>query len=245
MPIEGVWGIGRKWSKKLNGLGLLTALDLSHEEPEAMRQLFNKILAATVSELQGTPVLEIETIIEPKKNIVSSRSFGQPVTKLSDLKESVSSHMARALEKLRAQGSVAKRFSVFIQTNRFHSGFQGYHYQQDIELTNPSQNNQDFLKAALAACEKLFHESLAYKKAGIVLSEISQKGAGQFDLFAERDEKQDEIVLLMDALNKKLGSGTLRYAVEGFQKKWQMRSSKVSKRFTTRWDELPIVKAGI
>ena len=147
------------------------------------------------------------------------------------------------MEKLRSQNSVAESLTVFIQTNRFQISSEGYHHQLNLELPLPSHDTQEFLKIALPAVERLFCKGLNYKKAGVVLSEISQKGEGQFDLFEECSEKTDKFMGLLDHINQKMGQGKLRYAIEGYEKDWRMQSSHRSPCYTTHWDELPIVKA--
>jgi DNA polymerase V len=243
MPVEEVWGIGRRWTKKLYMKEIINAYQLSLMNIESVQKMSNKVLAATVSELKGQVVQDIQELNPPKKQIVVSRSFGKPVTEIKALKEAVSAHLSRAMEKLRKQSSVAQYLSVFIQTDRFKSNFQGYHYQQDIKLALPSHDTQEFIKLAIPAVERLFCKGLDYKKAGVILSDISQIGQGQFDLFAENTAQKDSFMELMDQINRKMGKGKLRYAIEGHQKGWQMRASKRSQRYTTCWKELLIVKA--
>ena len=175
--------------------------------------------------------------------IIVSRSFGKPVNNLKALKEAISSHLTRAMEKLRSQNSVAESLTVFIQTNRFQTSFEGYHHQLSFELPLPSHDTQEFLKIALSTVERLFCKGLNYKKAGVVLSDISQKGERQFDLFEACPEKTGKFMELLDHINQKMGQGKLRYAIEGYEKDWQMQSSHRSPCYTTRWDELPVVKA--
>ncbi|KAB2832153.1 MAG: Y-family DNA polymerase, partial [Caedimonadaceae bacterium] len=53
VSLQDVWGIGPRWSKKLNTLGLTTALDLARAEPRWIRKTFNIVLAKTTLELRG------------------------------------------------------------------------------------------------------------------------------------------------------------------------------------------------
>ncbi len=241
--VEEVWGIGRQWTKKIQEMNIITAYQLNLENSEKIHRLYNKVLAATVSELQGKPIQGIETFIPPKKQIMVSRSFGRAVTDLKELKEAISFHLTRAMEKLRNQNSVAKNLTIFIQTNRFQAGFTGYYHPKNIELALPSHNTQEFLKLALVALEQLYCTGLHYNKAGVILSDISIKGQGQFDLFENNILPASHLGEAIDVINKKMGRGTVRYAVEGFEKEWQSRSMHCSSRYTTRWNELCRVKA--
>lgn len=117
LDIEEVWGIGRKLGPKLRQRGILTALDLKRSPPVVMRRQFNVIMEKMVHELNGYPCLTLEDI-SPKDTITSSRSFGQKVTELSHLKEALATHCAKACQKLRAQGTVARGIILFIKTSK-------------------------------------------------------------------------------------------------------------------------------
>lgn len=241
-PVEAVWGIGKRWSKKLNNLNILDAYQLSLKDPDYIRTISNKVLSSTVLELQGISVFGIEQEIVSKKQILVSRTFGKEVMELSELKEAVSTHLCLALEKLRHQNSVSNSFSVFIQTDRFKEGFDNYHHQQSVEMDLPSQNTQKFLKLAMSILGNLYTKGLNYKKAGVMLSDISAKGSGQYDLFAEDNEKEDKLMCVLDKINTKLGKGKIRFAVEGHQKAWEAKSNYRSPLYTTSWNELLVVK---
>lgn len=241
--IEDIWGIGRKWSKKIYEMGIDNAYQLSLIDAEDIRKIANKTLAFTVLELQGTSVLEIEKVISPNKQIIASRSFGKEVTELQELKESVCFHLSRAMEKLRAQGCVAKHLTVFAQTDRFKANFHGYHYPININLPLPTQDTQKLLTLAMQGVDRIYCKGLKYKKTGVILSEISQKKQGQFDLFNEDTTKEESLMALLDEVNNKMGSGKLRFAIEGYDKRWRMKTESCSHRYTTCWSELPMVSA--
>ena len=47
----------------------------------------------------------------------------------------------------------------------------------------------------------------------------------------------------VDEINRKLGRGAVRWAAEGIKQPWAARRGNVSPQYTTRWDELLVVKA--
>jgi len=116
-PVKDIWGIGSKWSEKLNKRGVQTALELSQVSHAKIRKAFNVVLARTVVELNGISALSLEEVNPSKKNMVSSRSFGRPITALEELSESIFFHATRLGEKLRVQGSCAHTIGCFISTN--------------------------------------------------------------------------------------------------------------------------------
>lgn len=239
--LQDIWGVGINWAYKLNQLGIVNAGQLSKQNPLVFRKRFNSILAGTILELQGIPVQDLEEELQPRKQIMVSRSFGKIVTEFQELEQALATHITRALEKLRDQGSVAKAISIFLQTSRFCSD-EPYHHQKTIELSAPSQDTRVFLKVASRVLKSLFCKNLNYKKAGIVLLEISSKRLCQLDLFTEREEKSEPLMTLLDQINITLGQGTVRFAVEGYQKGWGTHSLHRTPRYTTCWSELPIAR---
>ena len=112
-----VWGIGRRLAERLAQRGIVTVKDLRDAEPKTLRREFSVVVERTVLELRGISCLSLEEVAQPKKEIISSRSFGQLVTDLGELRQAVASYAARAAEKLRRQHSVASALQVFLQTN--------------------------------------------------------------------------------------------------------------------------------
>lgn len=114
-----VWGVGPRIKKRLIAMGIETVLDLRNASPKEMRTHFGVVMERTCNELRGISCLELEDILPPKQQIMSSRSFGVPVETIEELRESVASYLASAAEKLRRQNSVAGAVYVFVLTNRF------------------------------------------------------------------------------------------------------------------------------
>ncbi len=242
IDISEIWGIGQRWTYQLNQLGIENAKQLSEQDPLYIQKRFNITLGTTVLELKGIPVQKIEGNPRPRKQIIVSRSFGKTITDPSELRESLSLYTTRALEKLRDQNSVAKSIQIFLQTNRFKDP-QNHHAGITLKLPIPSQNTIEFLKAAITGLNKIYDPNAYYKKAGVILTEITDQKMSQFDFFSKSDEKATKLMALIDTVNKRMGRGVIRFGSEGFQKKWFMRSLSRSPNYTTKWSELPKVKA--
>ncbi|WP_271829573.1 DinB/UmuC family translesion DNA polymerase [Commensalibacter communis] len=56
----------------------------------------------------------------PKKNIMTSRSFGKLTKELFEVQEALRVHASRGAEKLSSQNSLARAVLVFLRTNRSH-----------------------------------------------------------------------------------------------------------------------------
>ncbi len=75
VPVNEVWGVGRRIGKALNALGINTALQLADSHSAFIRKHFNVVLERTVRELRGESCLALEEFAPVKQQIVNSRSF--------------------------------------------------------------------------------------------------------------------------------------------------------------------------
>ena len=244
LEVGEVWGVGKRIAKRLNAMGVGTVLDLRNAPIKEIRAQFGVVMERTCNELRGISCLELEDVAPPKKQIMSSRSFGWPVTTLDQLREAVASYVSRAAEKLRAQGSVSAAVHVYIQTNRFKESDLQYSEGLLVPLPDPTDDTRLLTSAATLGLGLIFKLGYQYKKAGIMLTLISDKARRQETLFDDPVQRAQSAKLMaaMDAINAEFGRDTMRIGATGTEKRWAMRSENRSRRFTTRWDELPIAK---
>jgi DNA polymerase V len=247
-----VWGIGRRLNDHLKNRGITTVYDLAKSNPEVMRQYFSVVMARTVAELQGVSCLELSDIeaTPRKQQIISSKSFGQPLTERAPLQEALASYVCRAAEKLRAQESVCHFVTVFVRTNPFAKHQAQYRNQITIPLSIATADSRRLVRAALFGLDRIYKQSVIYKKAGVILSDIRQAHHHQGDLFTQiNQEKSQQVMQTMDALNHLYGANTVILASTGATRQnprfWRMRANHKSQRFTTRWDEVPAAKTEI
>lgn len=246
LEVGEVWGVGRRISARLNELGVHTIQQLKDSSPIWIKKEFNVVVARTVAELNGESCLELEDDAAPKKQIVSSRSFGQPVLTLEDMNEAVVSYASRASEKLRRQGSVTGAIQVFLETNRFKPNEPQYNNAVTVKLLKPTSNSFQLGEAAIYGMRKIFKYGYAYKKCGVMLMELVPEDSVLVDLFAQIDlpdtARSKVLMATLDEINAKMGRGTVRSAGEGMQKSWAMRSDNKSKAFTTDWKQLVLAR---
>lgn len=251
IEIGEVWGIGRKLSEQLKALGIQTVADFKNTDPSLIRQHFSVVLARTQAELHGISCLDLESLHEfetemRKAQIVCSRSFGSGVSNLDQLKEAVANHVSRAAEKLRAQNSHCSWITVFLQTNRFANPRTDYHYDGGIPLPFPTSDSRELTKAAFHILEKIVRPQHIYKKAGVIISKISEKQNLQNDLFnTSNRERSEKLMQTIDQLNQLYGSNTLSLASTHHSSRsiWRMRSNRKSPHYTTDWEQIPLAKA--
>lgn len=237
-----VWGVGGRIARRLEVMGIQTVLELRNASPKEMRRHFGVVMERTCNELRGISCLALDDIAQPKQQIMSSRSFGRPVETIEELRESLASYLSRATEKLRMQQSVSAAVYVFIQTNRFNKDEQ-YNAGLTVPMPEPTDDTLTLTAAALAGLEVIYRSGYRYKKAGVMLTLLSDKQARQMSIFdhAAVTQRSTKLMNVLDMINRDYGHGTVRSGASGFTQRWAMRNENRSPRYTTRWDELPVV----
>ena len=240
-----VWGVGRRLSEQLRIAGVITVLQLRQAPLSWLRSSFGVVMERTGNELRGISCLDLEEVTPEKKQIISSRSFGQPVLTFDELRESVATYMTRAAEKLRAQQSVCEAVQVFVMTNRFKATDRQYSNDAVVPLPNPSADTRLLVRAALFGLARIYRPGYYYKKAGVILQGISTEAVKQQSLLTTfgDGQKSEAMMQTLDRLNERFGAGTLNIAAAGIDKNWTMRRENKTPNYTTQWDELPVARA--
>jgi DNA polymerase V len=242
-PLGDVWGIGKKTSIKLADFELITVEDLMTEPLSWIRQHFGLSILKTVQELQGISCIQLDEL-QSKKAITSSRSFSRPVTSLQELSEAVSTYVAIAAQKCRAQKGAAQGLCVYITTSRFKAKKDFYAKQKTIKLSKPTQDTRVITDYALTLLKQMYQDGFAYAKCGVILLDLISERFQQADLFPESLPKKDAVLMqTLDKINRRYGKSCIHLASEGFKKEWLARANKKSPNYTTQWDELAIAVA--
>jgi DNA polymerase V len=248
VAVSEVWGVGRRIAKRLEPMGITTVGKLRAADPRRLREHFGVVLERTARELDGVPCLELEEM-QPKKEIVASRAFGAPVFNQGELAESICEYMARAVRKLRRQNGVARVVGVWIQTNPFRPQDPQYQPHASVQLPVPTDDIADLTIAALRIMRVIYKPGFRYVKTGVMLSDLTDKGTIQGDLFFDRAQPseniRDRLLDTMDRANLRWGAGTIGIGSAGMQqpKRWAMQRSNLTPAYTTRWSELARARA--
>jgi len=246
-PIEEIWGVGRKLSAKLKEIGIHTAWQLKNCNANHLGKLFSVVLERTILELRGTTCIELDGIHTPKKNIMTSRSFGKSTNKIEDLLDAVRLHASKGAEKLRAQHSLAQALLVFLKTNRFTEQQSQYHPSIVIPLLYPTNDTRHIIKAALDGVRRIYKDNYIYQKAGVMMLDVIHQDKRQLNFFSpieneEEKNRNNSLMQTLDTINQKMGRNTIIFGGTNPNAPWNLKRDLLSQRYTTKWDELPVVK---
>ena len=246
-----VWGVGRKIGAQLQAGGIISVQDLIDLDLATVRGNWSVMLERTVRELRGTPCIGFDNVPPPKQEIASTRSFGRAVTTLPPLIEAVSEFASRAAMKLRKQRSFARQVLCFIRTSPFRPDPQ-YSRSMIVPLRSPTADTSLITRAAIAGLQAIFKPGFNYAKAGVMLLDLQPDTVLQHELDlepqAETGQQRDRSRLMstLDQVNTRYGRGTVLLASSGLQgerRSWSMRQERRTPQYTTRWEDMPTVRA--
>ncbi len=243
VPVNEIWGVGRQTAKRLQIMGIHSAYDFASQPIDAVQAHFNIVVARTVMELNAIPCLSVNDFAEAKQQIICSRSFKRRLTDYHELASALSSFCIRAAEKLRRQGSVACSINVAIRTNPHNVNEPQYQRSINIVLKQATSDTQKIIGIAKQLLRKIFKAGYRYQKCSVQLGHIQPKSQpGQLDLFglSSAHDKSNRLMAAVDQINRRFPKGISSAA--GIDNGWQTPVEYLSKRYTTDWNDLAVVK---
>lgn len=237
LPVGETWGIGRRLNEKLQTMGIKTVLQLADANLQLMKKTFGVVIERTIRELNGTACISIDAL-PAKQQIICSRSFGERITQLQDMKQAVCQYAERGAEKLRQERQYCRHVSVFLRTSPYANEPQ-YGNNATQQLMLATQDTRDIVAAAMKALDHIWRDGYRYQKAGIMLNDFCSK-PGQIDMFDETPPRpnSDALMRVIDGINT-TGLGKVWFAGQGIDKGWKMKRDMLSPSYTTRWSDLP------
>lgn len=241
--VADIWGIGRQIAKKLEKIGVKTAYEFTQLPRAWVRKNMTVVGERTWCELRGEPCIEMETVPPDKKQICTSRSFGKMVDDLPTISEAVATYAAICARKLRKQKSCAVSLMVFIHTNNFREDLPQYFRNSVVHLPVATSSSIEIVHYAVQELEQIYKSGFQYKKAGVIIMEITPETAVQGNLFDKVDrEKHKRLMSAADKLTDRYGKDKLKLASQGDGKRWKLRQEKLSPNYTTDIKDIIQVK---
>ena len=251
LPVEDVWGIGRRYAERLHALGCRTAFDFAEHHKDWVRLTFNNInIVRTWQELNGEDVVPNEELAK-KKSICTSRSFNGMIPDKETLRTHIANYASRCAEKLRRQNTVASIVGVFVSSNPFREDLLQYWKYDELRLVTPTSSTIPIVQAAAEVLDRIFVQGVQYKRAGVIVMGISPNSPIQQDLFdvtAEQIGKMKRLDEVIDRINKCYGSETIVIGAQQYTQKNGKGKAEVfanaikhdfkSKNPTTRWSDI-------
>ena len=243
--VHDIWGIGFQYTKMLHRYNVKTIYDFINLDDSWVKKKMTIRGLLTLWELRGRHCIDLAESVPDKKQILSSRSFGEPAHTVNELRESIAFHVNIASRKLREQNSLCSTLVVFIATNSFKKDSPQYSNSMVYNFTAATDYTPDIIEKAHLILSKIYKDGFEYKRAGVMFTDLTYKKDRQFGLFEDRikTEKKDKIIKAIDKINKYGNYEIIKPASYSVDNSWQMKRVFKSPNYTTSWEDLPLVKA--
>lgn len=238
--IGDVWGIGRRLTKRLKAIGVNSAYDFVKLNTLYIESEFGVVGKRLHRDLSGIPTIGPEEV-KAKKIIANTRSFANHITTKEELAERIATFAVTGSESLRKQKTCSNLIGVFLQTNPFRQDLPQYSPFLAFPTDFPTSSSLEIVKFALRALDKIYKPGYHYKKAGVMMMEITPEEIQQLNIFTEANPKHKALMKTIDAINQKVGKDKVLLGIQKFEKnkKWGMRQEYLSPCYTTRINDIP------
>jgi DNA polymerase V len=232
LKIEDVWGIGRQHSKRLAAIGVKTAFDFTQLDNGWVKKHLAVVGLRLKYDLQGIPTLELDEV-KPKKDIATTRTFETNYTEFEQLKERITSFAVSCAEKLRKQNSSCNSIMVFIHTNEHRQDLPQYNKNIVLKLPFPTNSSIELASFAIQALKYIFKQGFHYKKAGVIVQDITPAAIQQLTIFENSNARHIPLMNAIDKMNVLYGQHKIRLGSQDPKRVWKMKQCKLSPRYTT------------
>ena len=240
--VDNIWGIGRQYAKLLMDNNINSAYDLTQVPENWVKAHMSIVGLRLQKELQGEKCISLELTAPIKQNICTSRSFGRYLTDINIINEAMSNFASRCALKLRKDKTVCSVIQIILYTNRHKQDQPQYFANKVILLPVPTNSSVEIIQYALKALSIVFKPGYRYMKCGVIVSGIVPENRVQQNIFDKIDRsKLAKVSTILDSLNKRYGSDTVKVGSLGVQKQWNLKSEKLSQCFSTRLEEIIVI----
>ena len=238
-----IWGIGAQHTKRLLQNNISTAADLVMTNEEWVRKTMTVTGQRMLTELKGTPCVTWEDTPAPKKGICTARSFGQLLSDKKDIREALANYANICAEKLRRQKSCTNLIHLFIQTNTHRAQDKQYFRSVSLQVPVATNNSAEIITIALRGLDIIYMPGYNFKKVGIMVLDLVPEEFIQIGIFDTKDRRKDKKIMeVYDDVNARFGKDLVRYAVQGYKRKWKLRQQRLSPCYTTDIKQVLTIK---
>jgi DNA polymerase V len=215
IDIGEVWGIGRKFEKKLKSLDIQTVGDFKNLSPITTRRLMHTPGIRTQMELHEVLCYPLETKFKKPKIITTSRTFGSTVWEPKQVQNAIWSFTQNCHRKLKLEKLNVSGVSIFVTTNRFDDNY--FVWSTQFKLSQQTNDLQSIWNQISPIIEEM--PVRLYYKAGVTFWGLKPEDKKQVVIF-EENHQFCEIPYVEHV-------------------KWETRREFLSNQWTTSWKDIP------
>lgn len=213
-PIEEIWGVGARTAEKLHSMQVYTAQDFIALPDYLIKQELSVFGLRMALELRGIACSRIDDVGSMPQSISTARALKKVVYTYEELEKVALEYVKRVVQELRENEQRAKKLTLFIATSPFGTG-EKYYNEKSYTFPEAASSTPPFLFRVQELLRAIFQEGYAYKKLGVILSDLVSEEEVQYDLFAPREEsggrKDARLMNVVDELNAKYGRNVITF----------------------------------
>lgn len=241
IKVPDVWGIGSRYAAMLERHSVRTAFEFANLPDDFVRDKMTVVGLRLKHDLMGKPSIQMEQV-QNKKGIACTRSFSKTYTDYESIAERISTFSGECARKLRRQGSDCSVLMVFVRTNPFKPNVEQYGRSICVKLPYPTNSTIEITKHALKGLKMIYKEGYGYKKAGLMVMELTPAVEKQLNLFRNSDPRHLALMQAVDRINLFNGYDCVKFGGMDLRKKWKMNRNHLSQNFTSKIDQILTVQ---
>ncbi|MES2588512.1 MAG: Y-family DNA polymerase [Bacteroidota bacterium] len=242
MKIERVWGVGRRFSKKLRQVGVITAYDFTQLSDNWVYRHMTTVGLRLKKDLLGIPTLDLDDI-KPKRHIATTRTFEKKLKSKQEIQERISTFAVFCAEKLRKQKGSCQALMVFIQASSQELNYSYTGNSLFVKLPFATNSSLELVSFANKAIDKLFEEGKSYTRGGVIIMDFVPESEIQLSLFENSNPRHKKLMSTIDKMNNLYGQQKIRLAVQDQKRIWKMKQEKLSPKYTTKMEDILTIHA--
>ncbi len=207
LNVDDLFMVGKSSSKKLHELGINTIKDLAKADVAMLNRYFKSMGKIMYEYANGIDLSPVERPMPKNQGIGNSTTLPEDVTELIELKKVLRKLSSMVGIRLRLENKYATVVSVQLKNNNF------FNYQHQKKLVNPISSNEDIYENACELLKNMWKGD-PIRLVGLRVSDLTDKTYEQISLFEEagKTKKRDNVQKIVDEINKKYGSNTIKSA---------------------------------
>ena len=199
LPISELFMLGKKTVPKLYNMQIRTIEDLAKTNKELLHKKFGKHGLQMWEYANGIDNSEVHFQKEKPKGIGNSITLPENITEIEKLEEIVLALAEQVTYRLRKYDMLAKTVNVQLRTKDF------VDTSHQKKLPEATSSTKEISKKAKEILHEMFYKPMSIRLVGVRVDNLVEKEEMQLSLFDKRDEKQEKLDKVVDALKNKYG----------------------------------------